>query len=121
MSDNNLSQRLIESQRLLGISQMLTSATELPVVLQEIVDAAVSLIKHADTAVLHLLNEEGNMLEAAAIAPPQIKDSKTLQITASIPLGQHNRQSRMSFKAGEGIAGLVLQTRQEYQHCKCAR
>ncbi|MDR3573682.1 MAG: GAF domain-containing protein [Anaerolineaceae bacterium] len=111
MSEDSLSQRLIESQRLLGISQMLTSATELSVVLQEIVDAAVSLIKRTDTAVLHLLNEEGSRLQAAAIAP-RPNNNPHHHVIPAIPPEHRTRRSRLNFKAGQGVAGLVLQTGQ---------
>jgi PAS domain S-box-containing protein len=91
---NQLSKQLGESQTLLEISQMLASASDLPTILQEIATAAQSLIKQADMAVLHLLNEDGTILEPAAIAGTDLDFPRT----------------RLNFKPGEGLAGQAIIT-----------
>ncbi len=87
-----LMQQLRESETLLAISHRLASSTDIPTVLQQIVDAAAALLGKADRAVLHILEERGDYLNAVTVAGPDRQ------------LIQHP----MNFRPGQGIAGLVL-------------
>jgi signal transduction histidine kinase len=87
-----LEQQLKENQLLLQISQTLASSLELSTTLQQIVDAAASLIETADRAVIHLLDEDQTFLRSVAVAGPDKR-----------PVAQG-----LNFNAGEGIAGIAL-------------
>lgn len=87
-----MEQQLKESQMLLQISQTLASSLELNTVLQQIVDAAATLIETADRAVIHLLDENQTFLRSVAVAGPDKR-----------PASQG-----LNFNAGEGIAGIAL-------------
>jgi signal transduction histidine kinase len=87
-----LEQQLRESQMLLQISQTLASSLELSTTLQQIVDAAATLIEKADRVVIHLLDEEQTFLRSVAVAGPDKR-----------PASQG-----LNFNAGEGIAGIAL-------------
>lgn len=87
-----LEKQLQESQALLEISQMLAGTVDLEITLQQIADAANTLIKSASRTILHLLDDTGNFLQAVAISG----------------VDRPNLKSRLNFKLGEGIAGIVL-------------
>lgn len=93
---NNINQELIEQVReykaLFHISQMLAQSLDLPTILRQIVDASVSLIPNAEQSVIHLVDETKCMLKPVAVSLPDTD-------SASTPI---------LFKAGEGIAGLVI-------------
>jgi signal transduction histidine kinase len=72
---------------------MLAGSVDLDVVLQQIADAATSLIKSASRTILHLLDDSGNYLQAVAVSGPDRPKVRT----------------RLNFKLGEGIAGTVLE------------
>ncbi len=88
-----LAKQLQESQALYEISQTLASTVDLKVNLQQIADAAHSLIKSANRTVLHLLDESGAYLQPAAISG----------------FDRPSAARRMNFKPGEGIAGIALE------------
>ena len=88
----SLVQQLIESQALLETSQLLSSSLDLPTILQHLVDAAAKLVKQADQAVIHLIDEDEAHLLAVAVAKPDI----------------HSLSDRMNFRPGEGVAGIVI-------------
>jgi signal transduction histidine kinase len=94
VSSEQLAKQLQESQALLEISQMLAGTVDLEITLQQIADAANSLIKSASRTILHLLDETGDYLQAVAISGPDRPSLKT----------------RLNFKLGEGIAGIVLES-----------
>jgi signal transduction histidine kinase len=89
-----LEQQLKESQMLLQISQTLASSLELSTILQQIVDAAATLIQKADRVVIHLLDESQTYLRPVAVAGPD----------------KYPATQGLHFKAGEGIAGIALAT-----------
>lgn len=94
VSSEQLAKQLQESQALLEISQLLAGTVDLEITLQQIADAANALIKSASRTILHLLDETGDYLQAVAISgsdPPSLK-------------------TRLNFKLGEGIAGIVLES-----------
>lgn len=93
LAESQLAKRLHESQVLLEISQRLASSTDLSTILQQIVDAADMLIERSDRAVIHLLDEERQLLNAVTVAGRD----------------QQEVERPLSFQSGEGIAGLVLQ------------
>ena len=86
-----LAEQLHESQAMLHISQMLAHSIDLPTVLRQITDAALTSIEQAEQAVIHLLDEERNLLIPAAIAKPDT--------SPSIPI---------RFQPGKGIAGQAI-------------
>lgn len=94
ITSEQLAKQLQESQALLEISQMLAGTVDLDVTLQQIADAANDLIKSASRTILHLLDDSGNYLQAVAISGPDRPSLKT----------------RLNFKLGEGIAGIVLES-----------
>ena len=87
-----LAKQLQESKALYEISQMLASAIDLDLILQQIADAANSLIKSRSTTILHLLNKQEDYLQAVAVSGSEA------------PSTEH----RMNFKSGEGVAGLAI-------------
>jgi len=89
-----LAKQLKESQALLDISQMLAGTMDLTATLQQIADAATSLIKSTDRTILHLLDESGNYLQPVALSG----------------LDRPSSESRLNFKWGEGVAGIALAT-----------
>jgi two-component system, NtrC family, sensor kinase len=98
LAEHRLTQQLTESRTLFHISEMLSSSLELPVVVQQIADAAVTLVTKADLAVLHVLDASQSYLRAMAIAGKQTTAGRLSQ-----PL---------NFKIGQGIAGTVIATQQ---------
>src|SRR5512145_2548376 len=88
-----LKEQLHESQVLLEISQRLAGTTELSTILQQIVDAAVMLIKRAERSVIHVLDEKNSLLDAVTIAGC---DQRTIE-------------RPLAFNAGQGLAGYALQ------------
>jgi two-component system sensor histidine kinase HydH len=94
VSSELLAKQLQESQALLEISQMLAGTIDLDITLQQIADAANDLIKSASRTILHLLDDSGNFLQAVALSGPD----------------RPNLKSRLNFKLGEGIAGIVLES-----------
>jgi len=94
LTSEQLAKRLQESQALFEISQILAGTIDLPTTLGQIGQAATTLIKTADRTTLHLLDENQSRLVPAAIAG-SIEQVST---------------SKLNFKPGEGIAGLVLAT-----------
>jgi len=94
VSSEQLAKQLQESQALLEISQLLAGTVDLGITLQQIADAANSLIKSASRTILHLLDESGDYLQAVAISGSDRPSLKT----------------RLNFKLGEGIAGIVLES-----------
>jgi Nif-specific regulatory protein len=93
ISSEQLAKQLQESQTLLDISQMLAGTIDLDITLQQIADAATTLIKSASRTILHLLDDTGNYLQAVAVSGPDRPKVRT----------------RLNFKLGEGIAGTVLE------------
>jgi two-component system, NtrC family, sensor kinase len=91
-------QQLTESHTLFHISELLSSSLEMPVVVQQIADAAARLVTQADLAVLHVLEASQSRLRAMAIAGKH---------TTAVRLDQP-----LNFKIGQGIAGMVIATRQ---------
>jgi signal transduction histidine kinase/PAS domain-containing protein len=91
-TEEHLAQQLKESQALLQTSQMLASSFDLSTTLQNIVEAAATLIIGAEQAVIHLLDDTEQYLQAVAVAKQE--DQQISQ--------------RMNFKLGEGIAGRVI-------------
>jgi len=89
----NLEEQLRESQVFLQISQMLARSLDLPTILRQIVDASVFLIPNAEQSVIHLVDETNSLLRPLAVATPTSNQEYT-------PL---------FFKAGEGIAGIVIE------------
>jgi signal transduction histidine kinase len=89
---NTLIEQLHENQVLLAISQRLAATTDLASILQQIVEAAIQLIKRAERAVIHVLDEKNDFLEGVTVAG---RDRKPI----ARPLG---------FSAGKGLAGLAL-------------
>jgi signal transduction histidine kinase len=87
-----LIEQLHENQVLLAISQRLAATTDLHSILQQIVDAAIQLIKRAERAVIHVLDEKNDFLEGVTVAG---RDQRLI----ARPLG---------FSAGQGLAGLAL-------------
>jgi signal transduction histidine kinase len=94
VTSEQLAKQLQESQALLEISQMLAGTVDLQITLQQIADAANDLIKSASRTILHLLDDTGNYLHAVAVSGPDRPNLKT----------------RLNFKLGEGIAGIVLES-----------
>ncbi len=94
VSSEQLAKQLQESQALLEISQMLAGTVDLDITLQQIADAANTLIKSATRTILHLLDESGDYLQPVAISGSDRPSLKT----------------RLNFKLGEGIAGIVLES-----------
>lgn len=94
VTSEQLAKQLQESQALLEISQMLAGTVDLEITLQQIADAANALIKSASRTILHLLDDSGNYLQAVAISGADRPNLKT----------------RLNFKLGEGIAGIVLES-----------
>ena len=94
VTSEQLAKQLQESQALLEISQMLAGTVDLEITLQQIADAANALIKSASRTILHLLDDSGNFLQAVAISGTDRPNLKT----------------RLNFKLGEGIAGIVLES-----------
>ena len=92
ISSDQLTKQLHESQTLLEISQMLAGTVDLEIVLQQIADAATALIKSASRTILHLVDDSGDFLHAVAVSGPDRPKTWT----------------RLNFKLGEGIAGIVL-------------
>lgn len=92
LSNRMLAQQLDESQALLQTSQMLASSLDVSQTLQQIVRAAITVIKQADQAVIHLLDESGDNLQSVAVADPSVD----------------MLSKRMNFRPREGIAGLVI-------------
>lgn len=88
-----LAKQLRESQALFEISQMLAGAMDLSATLQQIADAATTLIKSSDRTILHLLDESGDYLQSVALSGSKPSHPK-----------------RLYFKLGEGIAGIALAT-----------
>jgi PAS domain S-box-containing protein len=88
-----LAEQLQESQALFEISQLLSQSYELPIILNQILNAVVSLIKQADQAVIHMIDDNG-ILVPVAVAK-----------NTGVPLGS------MNLRIGQGIAGRVLQDR----------
>jgi signal transduction histidine kinase len=86
-----LAEQLRESQVMLEISQMLASSIDFPIVLSQIADAALASIEQAEQAVIHLLNEDSNLLEPVAIAKPGMFPGKPIR-----------------FQPGKGIAGKAI-------------
>jgi len=86
-----LAEQLHESQVMLQISQMLAKSIDLPSILRQLTDAAVTSIEQAEQAVIHLLDEETNLLEPVAIAKPDSTPSNPIR-----------------FQPGIGIAGRVI-------------
>jgi signal transduction histidine kinase len=93
INSEHLAKQLQESQALLEISQMLAGTVDLDNTLQQIADAANTLIKSASRTILHLLDDSGSYLQAVAISGPNRPSLKT----------------RLNFKLGQGIAGIVLE------------
>jgi two-component system sensor histidine kinase HydH len=96
VNSDKLAKQLRESQMLFEISQMLAGTIDLSVTLQQIADAANTLIKSASRTILHLLDDEGNVLQSVAVSGSDLP----------------KMDRRMNFKWGEGIAGLALATGQ---------
>jgi signal transduction histidine kinase len=94
VSSEQLAKQLQESQALLEISQMLAGTVDLDITLQQIADAANTLIKSATRTILHLLDESGDYLQPVAVSGSDRPSLKT----------------RLNFKLGEGIAGIVLES-----------
>jgi signal transduction histidine kinase len=91
-TEQHITEQLREFQALFQISQMLARSMDLPNILRQIVDAAVSLIPHAEQAVIHLIDETHSLLKPLAVARPD----------------QSSATSPIFFRSGEGIAGLVI-------------
>jgi signal transduction histidine kinase len=89
---DTLIEQLRENQVLLEISQRLAATTDLASILQQIVEAAIELIKRAERAVIHVLDEKRSFLDGVAVAG---RDQKLI----ARPLG---------FNAGQGLAGQAL-------------
>jgi len=90
--ESPLTERLGESQVLLEISQRLAGSADLDTILQQIVDAATVLISRAGGAVIHVLDEREQFLQAITLAGS----------------GRERVISPLNFRPGVGIAGLVL-------------
>ena len=90
-----LTKQLNENQALLSISQSLAGVVDLPATLNQIADAASTLIKTSSRTILHLLDDSGNFLQPVAVSG------------SGGPMA-----GRMNFKLGEGVAGIALQTSQ---------
>ncbi len=94
-------ERLLESEqrfRSLANIERALSETErvgLETILQLIVDSAKYLIPGAEHAVLHLIDEDGQLLVPRAVAGPDAPSRKS-----------------MNMRVGEGIAGQAIKTRQ---------
>ncbi|MFZ6027367.1 MAG: GAF domain-containing protein [Chloroflexota bacterium] len=88
-----IQEQLHESQVLLEISQRLAGTTELSTILQQIVDAAVMLIKRAERSVIHVLDEKNALLDAVTVAG---RDRRSIV-------------RPLTFNPGQGLAGLALQ------------
>ena len=93
---DQLSKQLQESQTLYQISLTLASTTDLSATLQQIADAASSLIQSSTRTILHLLDDSGDYLQAVAVSG---NDRPT-------------KGHRMNFKLGQGVAGLALSSGQ---------
>jgi len=93
---SQLTARLEESQLLFEISQMLASTVDLTTMLQQIADAANTLISSATRTVLHLLNDDADYLQSVAVSG----------------LDSPRTNQRTRFNLGEGIAGIALDTGQ---------
>src|SRR3972149_4963550 len=91
--DPPLEERLRESQAFLQISQMLARSMDLPTILRQIVDASVFLIPNAEQSVIHLVDETKSLLRPLAVARPS----------------EDQEHTPLFFKAGEGIAGIVIE------------
>jgi two-component system sensor histidine kinase HydH len=89
---SQLAKQLRESQMLFEISQMLAGTIDLSVTLQQIADAANTLIKSASRTILHLLDDEGKVLQSVAVSGTDLPKT----------------DRRLNFKWGEGIAGRAL-------------
>ena len=94
ISSEHLAKQLQESHALLEISQLLAGTVDLDITLQQIADAANALIKSASRTILHLLDDTGSYLQAVAISGPN----------------RPSLQTRLNFKLGQGIAGIVLES-----------
>jgi signal transduction histidine kinase len=91
-NSGQLEKQLRESQMLFEISQMLAGTIDLSATLQQIADAANTLIKSASRTILHLLDDEGKYLQSVAVSGSDLPKT----------------DYRLNFKWGEGIAGLAL-------------
>jgi two-component system, NtrC family, sensor histidine kinase HydH len=88
-----LAKELQKSQALFEISQTLAGTVDLKKTLQQIADAAHSLIKASNRTILHLLDESGRYLKPVAVSG----DST-------------GKLMPLNFKPGQGIAGIVVST-----------
>jgi PAS domain S-box-containing protein len=86
-----LQRRLQESEALSIISQALNETHDLDTILQLIVDAARQIIPRVERAIIHLLDENEQILRPAAVASE----------------GEMKR-TELSMRPGEGVAGRVL-------------
>ena len=66
--ETQLQQQFREQQMMLQISQIIGSSLELQTILQQIADAAASLIDRTDVAVIHLVDETQTYLTAVAVS-----------------------------------------------------
>ena len=92
VNSSQLAKQLRESQMLFEISQMLAGTIDLSATLQQIAEAANTLIKSASRTILHLLDDEGKILQSVAVSGTDLPKT----------------DRRLNFKWGEGIAGLAL-------------
>lgn len=90
-SQIELARRLEESEAMAAITQALSETLELDKVLQMIVESALRILPKVERAVIHLLDDEENVLRAAAISG--------LEELA---------HPDFTMRPGEGIAGLVV-------------
>lgn len=91
-TQEQLAQRLQESQAMLQISQMLSTSLDLAQTLSQILSATVSVIPSADQVLIHLLNKDGSSLD-----PQAAWDERS-----------HPLSSYASFKPGQGVPGMVI-------------
>jgi signal transduction histidine kinase len=102
----SLEKQLRESRALLEISQVLAGTIDLTATLQQIADAATSLIKSADRTILHLLEDTGHYLQPVAVSS-RAGDERISKIgVEKTPSLAH----RLNFQMGQGIAGIVLES-----------
>ncbi len=86
-----LGRRLRETQAMAEINLALSETLDLDRILVRIVNAAQEIIPKAEEAVIHLLKEQNQVLQAVAVAGPTSPG-----------------QNKLQMHPGEGIAGLVL-------------
>ncbi len=92
-SQIELARRLRESEAMAAISQALSETLELDKALQLIVESALRILPRVERAVIHLLDEEQEVLRAAAISG----------------LDELARPD-FTMRPGEGIAGMVIES-----------